>query len=91
MNGGIRCMCHDVTYASISAYLAAHPHGEQLMFDLDDADRRHPSASPRLYVGTFEDGSQILVEQHAPGKLTAAIRSAAWSVWGPPTFLDDAP
>lgn len=86
-------MCHDVTYATISAYLRDHPGGDQLELELElgASVGRHPSASPELYVGTFEDGSQILVEQHAPGKLTAAVRSAAWSVWGPPTFLDVAP
>jgi hypothetical protein len=84
----IRCVCHDVTYASVSAYLRDHD-PEQLSLELDGAAARHPAT--RLYVGTFEDGSQVLVEQHVPGKLTAATRSASWSVWGPPTFLDESP
>jgi hypothetical protein len=89
---GVRCVCHGVTYTTVSAYLAAHPYdGEQLELELDDAAARHPSAASRRYVGTFSDGSQVFVEEHVPGKMTAAVRSASWSVWGPPTFLDDAP
>lgn len=89
MNGAVvRCVCHDVTFTTISSYLAAHD-PEQLELELGDAASRHPAG--RLYVGTFEDGSQVLVEQHVPGKLTAAVRSASWQTWGPPTFLDDAP
>lgn len=102
MNGAaVRCHCPRcagaVTFARISDYLAAHQlAGDEYVLDaeveleaeLEEARVRHPSAR---FVGTFEDGSQVLVEQHVPGKMTAAVRSTQRATWGPPTFLDDAP
>jgi hypothetical protein len=91
VSAGLRCMCHGVSYTTVSAYLAAHPGAmrspEQLELELGDAVSRHPAG--RLYVGTFEDGSQVLVEEHIPGRMTVAVRPQRSAVWGPPTFLDE--
>jgi len=85
----VRCVCHGVSYTTVSAYLAAHP--EQLELELDSAVARYPSGRSESYVGTFEDGSQVLLEIYAVGKMTAATRPQRSAVWGPPAMLDEAP
>lgn len=100
----VRCLCGrcagGITYARLTDYLEAHQlTSEEYVLDsevaleveLDDAIDRHPSARTERYVGTFRDGSQILLEIHASSKMTAATRSDRYAVWGPPTMLDEAP
>lgn len=94
---GIRCHCPrcagSVTFARISDYLNAHqlPVSEYVLdseVELEEAVSRHPSGR---YVGTFEDGSQVLVEEVAPGALVVATRSSSSATWGVPSPLEVAP
>lgn len=41
------------------------------------------------HVGTFEDGSQILVTRWADGSVTIATRPDKWSTWSKPVKTED--
>ena len=49
--------------------------------------------SPRLLIGTFPDGSQLLITEWDTGTVTAATRptSDTRCMWGPPIRLEPAP
>ena len=49
------------------------------------------SAPAHTRIGTFGDGSQILVTEHSDGSAEVATRPDRWAVWGPPVKLEDAP
>jgi hypothetical protein len=85
VSGVLRCACHGYWYPTVREYLEAHSaEDEQLELDLRGARSEH-------YVGNFEDGSQVLLEVYATGKMTAATRSSRRATWGPPAMLDEAP
>lgn len=41
------------------------------------------------HVGTFPDGSQILVTRWADGRVTIATRPDKWATWGAPITTED--
>lgn len=65
------------------------------MDDFVPASGTEPEATRSLYVGTFPDGSQLMVERWlnpdgTERAVTAATRPVADTVvvWGPPIHLD---
>lgn len=41
------------------------------------------------HVGTFPDGSQILVTRWQDGRVTIATRPDRWATWGAPVYAED--
>ena len=58
-------------------------------------NRKHIAmdTNPRLLIGTFPDGSQLLITEWDTGTVTAATRPSSDTrvTWGPPIRLEPAP
>jgi hypothetical protein len=75
----------------VSDYLAAHRLGGDeyvLNSEVEMSRDRHPANGYRARVGTFDDGSQILVEDLS-GIGTVSRRSSSRATWSAPVDLID--